>query len=194
LTFDIAAVPRSLQSPSVPRPRRAIFAIATLLSLFLLAATLTLWATHRTADLRVRQTCFGLRSAGGRLWIAYGRADALTANDGHPPNWQWHRTDEAPGPWQPLGFETGQVEVDRPAPMLSAIPGLGRLFSVTTTTRFVAIPLLPLAALATLLPIACVLSHLRRRRRITAHLCPDCGYDLRATPDRCPECGSTSRR
>jgi hypothetical protein len=57
------------------------------------------------------------------------------------------------------------------------------------------VPYWLLTALTLALPTTSAVQWIRRRSRLRhqrAGLCPNCGYDLRATPDRCPECGTVS--
>ena len=51
------------------------------------------------------------------------------------------------------------------------------------------VPYYALFALTAILPGLVALRWLKTRRRQNAGVCANCGYDLRASPERCPECG-----
>ena len=64
---------------------------------------------------------------------------------------------------------------------------ISRTISVTVPLPALMLAFFPLAVLG-------VRSWIRHLRGSVAGLCPHCGYDLRASPERCPECGTAARK
>ena len=69
-------------------------------------------------------------------------------------------------------------------------------FTFQRWTRFpswrnaaVRVPLWSMTSAGAVMPVWAAVTTLRRRRRRSEGHCANCGYDLRATPERCPECG-----
>jgi hypothetical protein len=56
--------------------------------------------------------------------------------------------------------------------------------------RTLIVPYWLLVACSMLLPAIWLFHRSRRKRRRSRKHCPNCNYDLRATPHRCPECGA----
>ena len=72
----------------------------------------------------------------------------------------------------------------------------GRLIIAVYCENFpdqhVRIPDWLLIASTLLLPCPWIARAIKHKRTKAAGLCPHCGYDLRATPERCPECGTAA--
>ena len=67
----------------------------------------------------------------------------------------------------------------------------GSLFNPPARLRVVMVPLWPVILVAGVAPTLRLRAWRTRNRRAAIGLCPRCGYDLRATPEKCPECGTT---
>jgi hypothetical protein len=153
----------------------------TFLSLLLCLASLVFWIrSHSVRD------AFPLTSFPGQ-WSLVTHAGSLLLERNYP----WVEPAEVKAgmkthPYKRsfLGFSAAESQEVRTWQGESPQP-----ISYLTKIKTYSFPFWFCVAVFSILPLIRLrhLISLRRRRR--RNLCPHCGYDIRATPNRCPECG-----
>jgi hypothetical protein len=162
---------------SLPIIRRRLFTIVSFVSLVLCVATVVLWVLsyrwEEQAYFRYSGGSAYLTSSAGRLGVDLSRSEYAIREFGL--------------------FHDRVIDNDftysfEPAP-------LGFAWRYPYDNAFeCAIPHWFAALLFAIAPTFWLLGHHRRGKRQLLGLCPHCGYDLRATPDRCPECGHSATK
>ena len=174
------------------RMRRRLLNLLTALSLLLCGATATAWRRSYSIGERYAYT-----NAGGNVAIAwaagYLRLERASATVPLPfemnRGWAYSR-EPLTDPHARMPRFLG-ARYWRSGPFAFSRTGGGEN-DVAVYRRFLTPFWLPAAVFALGPACWCVGATQRalRRRRSKRGLCPTCGYDLRATPDRCPECGA----
>lgn len=159
--------------------KRRLSSIVSAISLMLCLATGVLWVrSYWTLDYLSKHSSFWLvmvTSERGRLDISTSRyQQPLQMDIGYAPIPEGllpPKLDYDPG-WSPLGFDVVNVE------------------KAWGHTVAVGIPHWFASVFSAVLPVRWFWKWRRDRLAKRKGLCPQCGYDLRATPNRCPECGT----
>ena len=167
---------------------RRLLIPASVLSLLLFIATIAMWIRGRWREDTFRwtdgQNIYGVTLARGRiafvsLRLANHSSDQLLGDE---PGFR-HESD-APGDYYPRWGFGGPSESVHFAGF-----GYDAGAQLIWWGRCLTLPLWLFALLAVLLA-ARTFFLWRSTRRLPAHACVVCRYDLRASPDRCPECGT----
>jgi hypothetical protein len=159
--------------------RRKLFNLAAAVSLVLCVAVCVLWVrsyfaqdtiAYDFSDDRPGMNDISVASSNGVLAVHhFAHPTAL-----YPPGLRRFVTTPSsmrPTPtWRTFAFDRGEQNGGR----------FWRVFA----------PHWSAALLCAVSPALWLSNRRRQRRRVRDRLCPCCGYDLRATPDRCPECGA----
>jgi hypothetical protein len=166
----------------VRRTFRILRAVATLLSLLLCITSAVFWIRSRrvtdTLILDPFPTQWSLSSSSGTVFLARERP--------------WLEPEDlkrgiktAPYERTFLGFGSKQSQESRTWQNKSGSRSIGYI----TNIRAYFLPLWFCLVVFSILPVIQIHRVTRRVRRRRRGLCPKCGYDMRASPEKCPECG-----
>jgi len=186
--------------PGWERIRRGAAGLSAAASLLLCVAVLALWASD-SENFRKRNHVWSasVRFGGVRLKL-FSAFQSLSLEVYRP----WDRPELAPGSRDPLAAKLAWVKR-----VNTARRAVGRRFTIGRNlfldrdaqgrtgiagdAYFVAAPYWGVAGILAVWP-AWYFTRVRKRHRQLDRrrrgLCPVCGYDLRASPERCPECGA----
>jgi hypothetical protein len=173
--------PGHYNSPMRPRWTTLFATLSFVACLALVALMLRSYFWHcDLIHMRSTTRYFHFDADRGYLWVGtWLRAD-------HEPNF--------PLRWQSFepGHFNGILEHHWEADPLWTVPGfcLTSQGSGIASYQVLIVHAVYPISLTALGPAMWGVYRLRHRRRQGGNLCPVCGYDLRATPDRCPECGT----
>jgi hypothetical protein len=194
----------------VKRPRLRISRLLWVLSLLACAAAVALWVrSGRVMD----EVAWVDGDNVLRAFVSYQGAFHLIRAENNsmkrPPDWDAYRISgiatwgdlygDSRLDWDHLGvmkLSSNPPRVAGPAPKPTypfgpAMHPMGApTWLLTRPWKAYAIPYWQPVAVLAIPPLGAALLAWRRSRRRRAGLCPKCGYDLRATPERCPECGA----
>jgi hypothetical protein len=189
-----------------PRPVRRLGRILlnalTALSLILFVAVVALWVrSYWVSDDVTRESADGegfwswsfAHAGRGRLLLVRHTIAYSSGGNRHPAGLRWDRKAGPPSAdWPMIAAGAGSDVVGW------QFAGFGhrwrdeqKLYGADRCD-WVTLPIWFAAAVTGAVSAPGSAAHARRRRRRWRErrgLCPTCGYDLRATPDRCPECG-----
>jgi hypothetical protein len=178
--------------------RRWLFNCVAAMSLLLFLATMAAWArsyfdadqiTHDStySSQLVSWTVFSRGSSIGWQRVTFRLTGGLQFPMPNRPNWGLLSYPRSSNPTQMNGYPFAPLNLDfvfnRVKQRSTTLGGLPATFDQLV----IECPDWSLLPAFAVLPTFWLI--LRRRRKPAVGVCSNCGYDLRATPERCPECG-----
>lgn len=180
--------------------RRKLSTVATAGSLLLCMAAVALWVRSYSAWDYAEFVGIDLYAVGhtmpgnvqGLISVNYGLVNYWGRMSNPPRIHAHHSVLPKSTDWQTLNLEGTRFDW-RFGPFFLAPNTISGMDGRTIRGLYFAFPIWIVCLLTAALPARMLLRRSRRGDPVNVS-CSECGYDLRATPDRCPECGATPSR